>query len=322
MTSAFEETIHRLRGWQKGSSAAERLVGQLLFHEEYTHIEPIHPLGGPDQAHDLSCRYQDELWIAAVYFSSDTQTVSFTEIEKKFSLDFRGVDLHSAKGFAFFTNCHLTKGERNTLKIIASDANTKSEIYHQERIAQIVNRPVCYALRLEYFDIPMDHIEQTSFFSSVQEAANKQMQRFDEALSLLSNRVDNNRAENTIDGLKKIIGSFFSSSAHTAAMAAMGGAVSPSLYDILHLIESVERLGNSATTVGEQIAKVQELVNILMDREPYWSRLNYTVKGLPQPATLDDAIEALTTYESLLNKVLRKQEKLLVNHRKIDDLNI
>ena len=64
----------------------------------------------------------------------------------------------------FVTNQELNLGERRELKKLGKP-NT-IEIYHLERIANILDTPENYGIRLEFLDIELTKEEQLSFFAT------------------------------------------------------------------------------------------------------------------------------------------------------------
>ena len=88
-----------------------------------------------------------------------TSQKDFRDIQGKFADDFEGVAKHSADGFVFVTNQKITPGER--VKLI--EANTGSEIYHGERVCNLLDSPSGYGIRLEFLDIELSKEDQISF---------------------------------------------------------------------------------------------------------------------------------------------------------------
>jgi hypothetical protein len=157
---AGEETRDVLLNWNKGSKIAERLGGAILAIEGFKSIDPIHPLGGPDGLKDLVCNKGGKNFIVAAYFPRGQKKIK--QIQDKFKEDFKGIDKNKADGFIFVTNQHLTNGER---KKISNDKEGIIEIYHLERLINILNSPVAYGVRLEFLDIELTKEEQLAFFA-------------------------------------------------------------------------------------------------------------------------------------------------------------
>lgn len=317
MSTKFEQVAQTLMFWQKDSSEAERLVGQLLFHEGYTRIEPMHPHGGRDSLKDLTFNYQDNQWIAAVYFPCESYKKSFIEVKKKFNTDIKGVSHHKARGIAFFTNCKLTLGNRSTLIEIARGINADAEIYHMERIAQMLNRPVAYGLRLDFLDIGMSQEEQVSFFDLVSSNLYQFSQRFTEQLAHMSTsleqmhaREDKNDMVVSIERLKSTVASFFPSTAAQLAAVFLGARSGPSIDHLTLLVETLERLNNATATIGSRIEEMQQRLNTLMGQRSLLSAVQLMMSPPQKQVSLDEMIKKCITYEELLDRILEKQEQL------------
>lgn len=190
-------TESALRDWRYGQTQAERLVASLLHLEGFEAVDPQHPLGGPDGLKDVLCRKDGLSWVAAAYFPTTPSTIQ--AIIKKFTDDFAGVGSNSAKAFAFFVNQPLTVGERSQLQLVAGQ--TRTEVYHLERIRSLLDAPKGCGIRLEYLRIPMTEAEQWAFWSSMnqdvmqrlvdQEARSEvQMRTFENKLNLLLARTN------------------------------------------------------------------------------------------------------------------------------------
>ena len=159
------ETFYRLLEWDKGQAASERLAALILERGGFRDIDSSHPLGGKDGGKDMLCEFNNFKWIGAAYFPRGQQ--SFNEIKKKYRHDLEGVYRNEAKGIAFITNQELSLMERKILEKM--DKTVDVRIYHLERIANILNTPKMYGIRLEYLKIEMTKEEQLSYFSYVNE---------------------------------------------------------------------------------------------------------------------------------------------------------
>jgi fido (protein-threonine AMPylation protein) len=190
-------TESALREWRYGQTQAERLVAALLHLEGFEAVDPQHPLGGPDGLKDVLCRKDGLSWVAAAYFPTTASTVR--AIKSKFTDDFVGVASNHAQAFAFFVNQPLTVGEREQLRSLAGQ--TRTEVYHLERIRSLLDAPKGCGIRLEYLRIPMTEAEQWAFWSSMnqdvvrklvdQEARREaQMRSLDEKLNLIMERTN------------------------------------------------------------------------------------------------------------------------------------
>jgi len=158
-------TITELVNWDRGQTASERLAGKILEMEGFENVDPSHPVGGPDGGKDFICEFHGSKWIGAVYFPYGDK--NFFEVKKKFLNDLDGVSKNYAKGIAFITNQELSISQRKELENLAGEYD--SRIYHLERIANLLDSPKMYGVRLEFLDIDMTKEEQLSFFNYMQE---------------------------------------------------------------------------------------------------------------------------------------------------------
>lgn len=155
------ETWHRLLEWDRGQADSERLAANILISEGFENVDPSHPLGGRDGGKDIICNFNNDKWIGGVYFPRGQQT--FSEIKKKFLHDAEGIKKNGAKGFIFITNQEITLLHRKELE---DKCDVDVRIYHLERIADILNTPKMYGVRLDFLDIEMTKEEQVSVFAS------------------------------------------------------------------------------------------------------------------------------------------------------------
>ena len=167
------ETFYRLLEWDKGQAASERLAALILEQEGFRDIDPSHPLGGKDGGKDMLCEFNGFKWIGAAYFPRGQQ--NFSAIKKKYRHDLEGAYRNGAKGIAFITNQELSLMERKTLE--ETDETLDVRIYHLERIANILNMPKMYGIRLEYLEIEMTKEEQLAYFSYVNEQGITRIER-------------------------------------------------------------------------------------------------------------------------------------------------
>jgi len=140
------DTEAKVRDWRSGSTHAERMCAALLHLEGYGDIDPQHPLGGPDGLKDVLCKKNGKKWVAAAFFPATLPR--FREVKDKFIHDLTGVAKNSADAMAFFVNQHLTIGEREELR--SQSPNPEVEIYHLERIRDLLDSPKGCGIRLEY----------------------------------------------------------------------------------------------------------------------------------------------------------------------------
>ena len=153
------ETLNRLRDWEKDSSTSERLAALLLRVEKYQSVDPSHPLGGPDGLKDLICTKGESKLVVGVYFPRGQQ--KFSDTKKKFESDLEGVEANEADGFVFITNQELRLSERDDLR--ALNEEIEIDLYHLESVSSILNSPPCYGIRLDFLDIEMTKEEQLAY---------------------------------------------------------------------------------------------------------------------------------------------------------------
>lgn len=156
-----DETWNRLREWTKGQKAAERLAGHILSSEGYKSIDPSHPLGGRDGVRDIVCIKDNVQYIGAAYFPRGQKT--FKTIQDKFYVDLKGVAINKANGIAFVTNQEISLAERK--KLMSVNLDISIEIFHLERLVNILNNPTNYGVRLEFLDISITSEEQLAYFA-------------------------------------------------------------------------------------------------------------------------------------------------------------
>ncbi|HEY0764369.1 MAG TPA: hypothetical protein VGD61_18475 [Pyrinomonadaceae bacterium] len=157
------ETWRRLKEWSRSQTASERLAAQLLRSQGYKEVDPSHPLGGKDGLKDTICSKDGVKFVGASYFPRGQKRIS--AIKKKFQDDLQGVAKNNAQGFAFVTNQELTVGQRTVFQELAGTMPV--DLFHLERVAQVLDTPSCYGIRLEFLDIEMTKEEQLSFLATV-----------------------------------------------------------------------------------------------------------------------------------------------------------
>lgn len=153
------ETWNRLLDWDIGQAPSERLASLILRSEGYESIDPSHPLGGKDEGKDILCKKDDIELLGAVYFPRGQQ--KFNSIKTKFISDLKGVEKNNVKGMVFLTNQELKLSERKILTDINKEIFI--EIYHLERISNLLDSPVNYGIRLEFLDIEFTKEELLSY---------------------------------------------------------------------------------------------------------------------------------------------------------------
>ena len=151
MRNRWDETWHRLRDWTNGQGPSERLACQILLEEGFEGLDPSHPLGGPDGGKDAVCYKGEKKWIMACYFARGEK--DFSTIKAKFLDDLEGVPKNRGSGFAFVTNQELRLAERKQLE---TAANVEVELYHLERITNLLDRPAMAQVRSQFLGIDYD----------------------------------------------------------------------------------------------------------------------------------------------------------------------
>ena len=169
------ETIVELKNWDRGQAASERLASKILGFDGFDNVDPSHPTGGPDGGKDMVCFFNGNKWIGAVYFPQSEK--SFADIKAKFQHDLEGARKNDAVGMAFLTNQTISISNREILSNIASPLDVR--IYHVEKIANILDDPRMYGVRLEFLDIEMTKEEQLSYFAAAEES------RYNSLLSMM-----------------------------------------------------------------------------------------------------------------------------------------
>ena len=182
-----QPTESALKAWRFGATQSERLCATLLHSEGFSRIDPQCPLGGPDGIKDVLYELNGWRYVAACYFP--TMEKQFKHVKEKFEDDFKGVSANSAKGIAFFTNQHITPGERETLEQLAEAAAASARIYHVEAIRAILDSPRGYGMRLEFLRIPMKPEEQASFISQFGSDLSAAMNRNSDDLASIAKKV-------------------------------------------------------------------------------------------------------------------------------------
>lgn len=160
-----DETWFRLLEWTRGQTDSERLAAQLLDHEDYENLDPSHPLGGKDGGRDGECTYKGEKAVWAVYFPRGQQTL--TTIKNKLTSDITEAKKHAPRRIAFVTNQELTLGERKDLRAVGGDI--EMDLFHLERVAMILDRPLMAPVREQYLKIaagPIPMLIKASVFGN------------------------------------------------------------------------------------------------------------------------------------------------------------
>lgn len=181
-----DETWRTLLDWTKEQKASERLAGAILQSEEYKEVDPSHPLGGQDGGKDILCQKDGLTFVGAVYFPRGQQ--SFKDIKKKFTDDVTGVKKNNADGIVFVTNQELRLGERKELAEINKDVTV--ELYHLERLTQVLNVPKNYGIRLEYLDIDVTKEEYLAFIANRDDEHYRRLKELERRLDSVLDRIE------------------------------------------------------------------------------------------------------------------------------------
>ena len=144
----WDETWHRLLFWTDSSGKSERLAAQILLSDNYSNLEPSHPLGGPDSKKDATVYRRNKKWVMAAYFATGPK--NFKSVLKKAQGDSKGVKLNNAYGLVFITNQELSLTERNKLK---KALGVPVDLYHLEKIVAILDQPHLNSLRYQFLGI-------------------------------------------------------------------------------------------------------------------------------------------------------------------------
>lgn len=150
----MNNTFQIILNWDRGTAFAERMSSKILDVEGYERIDLQSPMGGSDGGKDIICYKDDKKFVAGCYFPNGQK--DFTKIERKFDSDYKGVEKNDGDAFIFLTNQKITPSER--IKLCEKFEN--SDIYHGERVCNILDSPKGYGIRLEYLDIELSKSEQ------------------------------------------------------------------------------------------------------------------------------------------------------------------
>ena len=287
-----DETWARLSVWTRGQKSAERLAAHILRVEGYSSVDPSHPLGGRDGLKDVICIKNELRWIGASFFPRAQKTLK--EIVKKFSDDLEGVGANSASGIVFVTNQELTLAQRKELKKKARVAKAELDLFHLERIAQILDTPPCYGIRLEFLDIEMSKEEQVAFIAA-HDSITERLQ------SLLERTVKHLEASGELKSVPvKEIKEF------KGILDSIAG------YDPLSSFISSSIFGRSAHIKDlqvplKEVSEFEHILNrIVRVENPLLSGI-YT--GMSRPPAVQDLtvpLEEIREYENSLNRIVEK----------------
>jgi len=290
-----DETWNRLLNWTKGQKASERLGGHILKFEGYISIDPSHPLGGPDQQKDIIYTLNNKKWVAACFFPRGQK--SFKTIKSKFLNDIKGVLKNGADGISFITNQEIKLAERDVLKTITEKDGIELELFHLERIAQILDNPAFYGIRLEFLDIEMTKEEQVSFFERMSTNVEGLITLKDRFESLIKGKPDSTKSIpiplQEIREFRAILNSITGSYGHLGYLtkASTKGIYlfpQPNIRDLRVPIEEIREYADILDRISGRT------------QDPYKVILGPSTKDLHVP------IEEIREYEDRLNRIIEK----------------
>jgi hypothetical protein len=296
-----DETWARLRVWTKGQKAAERLSAHILRVEGYSSVDPSHPLGGRDGIKDIICIKNGINWVGASFFPKTQKTLK--EVTEKFSGDLKGVGSNNVNGIAFITNQELTLSQRSELKKVARKAKAELDLFHLERVAQILDTPACYGIRLEFLDIEMSKEEQVAFIA----ARDIIIDRLQAQLERIVTQLESSGGLKAIPveeikEFKRILDSIAGydpfSVWSTSSIFVKSGHIKD-LQVPLKEIREFEQILNRIVRVEGYLSPLSSLIHTSMSRVP-------AVQDLRVP--LKDLIE----YENTLNRIIEKLREVRV----------
>jgi len=303
-----DETADVLINWTKDPKTAERLAACILKIENYSEIDPSHPLGGRDGKKDLLCKKGDKKFVVGVYFPRKQQT--YKTIEKKLLQDNSGVATNKVDSLIFFTNQYLTVGEKT--KLVSASKNSDTEIFHREKIALTLNSPVGYGVRLEFLDIELSKSEQLSYFaykdkefSNVQKQLSELLNYFEDTTSLKNIPIE--KIQQFKNTLKEIVGD-------SASFFLYGNSMIDRLKVPLSELQEFEKTV-SYLTGGFLNSPLQKLHVPLRDLEKFQDLLNTIVGTNPiffnAPINrLAVPLHQLEMFNDKLNETIDKLDKI------------
>ncbi|MGG0465259.1 type II toxin-antitoxin system PemK/MazF family toxin [Priestia aryabhattai] len=301
------ETWYRLREWDAGQAAAERLSSLILSSEGYEDIDPSHPLGGRDGKKDMKCVKKGIKYIGASYFPRGQ--MPFKEIKKKFLADLEGVNKNNVEGFVFITNQELTLSEREQLE------NTPShpvDIFHLERITNILNQPSNYGTRATFLEMDVSREELLSLYALNEARQTEKNKILEQKIDLLTNAYQElskgkrmkskNHPRNAVRG-----------DVYLVNFGPGIGGVDEILRAIPAIIVSDDAVDNKSNPSSNKVAIIIVQVQPLKENSKPYVELGYSLTPLISSVALLDSIftinrKRLGTYitsldESLMNKI-------------------
>lgn len=181
-------TETELKLWRYGQTQAERLCADLLTLQDFSDVDPQAPLGGGDGKKDILCSKNGIRYVGAAYFPTTEKL--FSDVQRKFLDDLKGVKTNGCGGFIFLTNQHLTIGEREALLKAAESSTRDCQIFHFERIRTLLDQPAGYGIRLQYLRIPLTPEEQFAYFANSRDGVDRSLERHGRLLNVMNDKLD------------------------------------------------------------------------------------------------------------------------------------
>lgn len=164
----------------------------LALDPHYADVRPRHPTGGRDGGRDIEAIFDnDRIAYGAVGFTNSANDSSEQKkrIRKKYSADLKSalVAKSDLKVFVFFTNVHLTVGEKTEMESEARQAGIAHlDVFDRERLRIELDSPSGFFVRFQYLRIPLSEAEQASFLARygdrIQEVVSTGFERIERTL--------------------------------------------------------------------------------------------------------------------------------------------
>lgn len=219
-------------------------------------------------------------------------------------------------GIAFVTNQDITLAQRQQITEFVGDS--KVDLLHMERTVSILNSPKCYGIRLEYLDIEMTKEEQISYFEARDASFTELQKELGERIDKLQRHIENPDTSKILlsEELGRIRGllmPFFEDPERRSIMSAFNfnlfGQQTPTIDQLEDLINQLNAFEQLLPSVNEKLQKFRaELSAIMGTRSPLYSALFGNMLG--EPVTIAGVTVELLEYEKVLNRIIKKQEKL------------
>jgi hypothetical protein len=166
-TPRWDETWHRLNEWTNGQTQSERLAAQIAISEGYSHIDPSHPLGGPDGGKDAVCFKDGKKWVMAVYFPRGKKNIE--NIKNKFLDDLRKNENQGFEGIVFVTNQEVKLSDRESMLQLSKEM--KVDLLHLERLVAILDMPKMSETRRQFLNITSSEKSISQALAKIEEEA-------------------------------------------------------------------------------------------------------------------------------------------------------